>query len=100
MIEQPAARRTVGDRLAHCFFDQRRLHVVSTSPAHDLATAQVHHSGQINPARISTNVSDVTDPYLIQSFRRPRFFETVGRYRMRMLAVRGPGLESSLLPRL
>ena len=78
-------------------FDQARLHVRLKAPAHHLATEEIDHRSQIQPAFIRGNVGDVATPQPIGTLWREAPLHQVGGDGQAVAAVGGHH-ESALGP--
>ena len=73
-----------GQRVCHNI----RRHTRLKRPANNLAIEQIENDGQIPPAVVGPQVSDVRRPYLIRRSRRKVSVQQIGRYQHTVLRVR------------
>ena len=76
-------------RHAPCIDDDVPRHVVAQRPAHHLATEQVNHHGQKQPAFFRGDIRDVTHPDFVRRCHNELPVEQVRRNRQIMIAVGG-----------
>ena len=71
VVQQVFAGGAAGlDRVAQGLADEFRRQRMAHRPAHHLATEQIVHDGQVNPALCGRQVRDVGHPFAIGSRRR------------------------------
>src|SRR5262245_46217851 len=98
MVEEPGSRPADNQCMFQGFFHQRCFQGPTDRPADDFATTQIHNPSQINPARYSPHVSDISHPGQIGSARHLQLLKSIGSHRFKMPAVGCARSKRPLLP--
>ena len=96
MVEEPGGGSAMSQCLEQGSFHQKGFQRRAEGPAQDFTAAQIHHGGQIGPAGLRPDVSDVGYPDSIRGLRPRGVLEPIGCRRMGMAAVGGARTKSAL----
>lgn len=90
---QASWRLALGQRHAPGGQDQLGVEVLAHSPAGQPAAVEVQNAGQVEPAFLGVDVSDVADPDLVGRIRSGQFGQPIGGDGLVVVAVGGAGPE-------
>jgi len=89
MVEQPWRRLAMSQSHLESAGSEAGLEIILHGPADNLAAVKIHDAGEVEKALGGAQVSDVTDPDLIDGAGRWSFGEPIGRDGLIMVAIGG-----------